>query len=137
MPAEAASTQEEPRGWYSYAVIRAVPRVERGEFINVGVLLFARTLRFLEARYELETARLQSLTQQPDIETLTRHLEVFRRIAAGDPDAGPMARMSQSERFHWLTSPSSTMIQTSEVHTGRCDDPAQALEDLMQRLVRT
>ena len=124
------------RHWYSYAVIRVVPEVERGEFINVGVILFARTLHFLEARIELDRERLRLLAPELDLEDLERHLEVFQGIAAGDPEAGPIAAMSQSERFHWLTSPSSTVIQTSDVHVGRCDDPAAALDDLMTRLVR-
>lgn len=136
MPAGAASTSSSTDRWYSYAVIRIVPQVDRGEFINAGVVLFARTQRFLEARIELDPKRLALLAPDPKVEEVQRHLEVFRRIAAGDPGGGPVARLSQSERFHWLTSPRSTVIQTSEVHVGRCDDPEVALEDLMTRLVR-
>ncbi len=126
-------------GWYSYAVLRVVPHVERGEFINVGVVLFARTLHFLEARIELDPARLSLLAPdvEPalDIDELKRHLEVLQRIAAGDASAGPIAEMSQSERFHWLTSPRSTVIQTSAVHVGYCEDPRAALDQLMTSLV--
>jgi hypothetical protein len=122
--------------WYSYAVVRVVPHVERGEFINAGVVLFARTKSFLEARIELDATRLNLLAPDASIEELQRHLDVFQRIAAGDPDAGSIAGMSQSERFHWLTSPRSTVIQTSPVHVGRCDDPEAALDDLLTRLVR-
>ena len=136
MLAGGASSSEEPGAWYTYAVVRVVPHVERGEFINVGVLLFARTLRFLEAHIELDAKRLSVLAPEADVEEVRRHLEVFERIAAGDPEAGPVAASSQSARFHWLTSPSSTVIQTSEVHVGRCEGPAEALEELMARLVR-
>ena len=136
MPEGAASSVAPQGAWYSYAVVRVVPQVERGEFVNAGVVLFARTLRFLEARIELDTARLKLLAPDVDIEDLQRHLDVYRRIAAGDPEAGPIAVLSQSERFHWLTSPRSTVIQTSEVHVGRCSDPSLALEDLLARLVR-
>ena len=136
MPTGEASQNSETGAWYTYSMVRVVPRVERGEFVNVGVLLFARTQHFLEARFELDPGRLRALAPDLDIGEVERHLEVFRRIAAGDPEAGPIAGLSQSERFHWLTSPSSTVIQTSEVHVGRCSDPSAALEDLMARLVR-
>jgi hypothetical protein len=112
-----------------------VPHVDRGEYVNVGVVLFARTLHYLEARIELDLARLKLLAPAADVEDVRRHLEVYRRIAAGEADAGPIAALSQSERFHWLTSPRSTVIQSSEVHVGRCEDPRVALEDLVSRLV--
>jgi hypothetical protein len=110
--------------------------VDRGEFINVGVVLFARTMHYLDARVELNPARLHLLAPDLDIEDVQRHLDVFRRIAAGDTDAGPIAQLSQSERFHWLTSPRSTVIQTSEVHEGRCHRPEEAIEELLVHLVR-
>jgi hypothetical protein len=122
--------------WYSYAVIRVVPRVERGEFMNVGIILFARTLGFLEARIEADEARLGAISLESDPQKLQNHLDTFQAIAAGEPAGGPIARLSQSERFHWLTSPRSTMIQTSPVHAGRCDDPAAVIEELMDELVR-
>ena len=136
MPAGGASASSSSGGWYSYAAIRVVPRVDRGEFINVGVVLFARTLHFLEARIEVDPERLRLLAPDLHLEDVKQHLDVFRRIASGEPGAGPIAALSQSERFHWLTSPRSTVIQTSEVHVGRCDDPHLALEDLMTKLVR-
>jgi hypothetical protein len=141
MPAGPGSTPPTTDGgWYSYAVLRVVPHVERGEFINVGIVLFARTLRFLEVRYELDEERLRLLAAGEkaalDIDELRRHLDVLRQIAAGDSSGGSMAGMSQSERFHWLTSPRSTVIQTSETHVGYCEDPEAAIEQLMSRLVR-
>lgn len=136
MPAGEPSSVPETGSWYTYAVLRAVPRVDRGEFINVGVVLFSRTARFLEARIDLDRERLRLLDPEVDADDVARHLEVIRRIAAGDPEAGPIARLNQSERFHWLTAPRSTVIQTSAIHVGRCDDPSAALDDLMERLVR-
>lgn len=136
MPATDSAATPTTDRWYSYAVVRIVPQVDRGEFINAGVVLFARTRRFLEARIELDTERLSLLAPDLNLEEIRRHLDVFQRIAAGDPEAGPVAKLSQSERFHWLTSPRSTVIQTSEVHIGQCDDPAVALNDLLARLVR-
>jgi hypothetical protein len=122
--------------WYSYAIVRVVPRVERGECINVGVILFARTRRFLEARIELDPERLRALAPAVDTELIARHLATFVAIGAGSPEGGPLAALPQSERFHWLTAPRSTMIQTSPVHIGRCADPNAALEDLLDDYVR-
>lgn len=122
--------------WYSYALIRVVPRVERGECINVGVVLFARTRRFLAARVELDHARLRALAPDADLPLIDRHLANFLAIGAGDPAGGPLAALPPSERFHWLTAPRSTIIQTSPVHIGRCEDPEAALADLLDRYVR-
>lgn len=121
---------------FQYAVVRVVPRVERGESLNAGVILLCRPRRFLAARVELDPARLRALA--PDVEpaTIRSHLEGIVRIARGDADAGPIAALTQGERFHWLVAPSSTVIQPSEVHTGLCDDPAQELDHLFERLVR-
>jgi len=116
--------------------VRVVPRVERGECINVGVVLFARTRRFLAARVELDRARLHALAPDADLTTIERHLGTFVAIAAGDPVGGPLAALPQSERFHWITAPRSTTIQTAPVHIGRCADPARALEDLLDAFVR-
>ncbi|HEY7270225.1 MAG TPA: DUF3037 domain-containing protein [Dehalococcoidia bacterium] len=113
-----------------------VPHVEREEFLNVGVVLFARELRFLEVRIDLDEARLRALSPSLDIDQVRGHLRAFESIARGDLAGGPIAGLSQSERFHWLTAPRSTVVQTSPVHPGRCTDPAQALEDLMTELVR-
>lgn len=127
---------DEAEAWYDYAVIRVVPVVERGEFVNAGIILRARTLNYLDVRIELDEARLLALAPDIDMAVIRSHLEVFDAIAAGDPKGGPIAAMNQSQRFHWLTTPRSTVIQTSPAHVGRCSDPEQALEDLMDALVR-
>jgi hypothetical protein len=121
---------------FQYAIIRVVPRVERGECLNAGVVLLCRPKRFLAARVVLDEARLRALAPEVDPPTIEEHLAAIERIAAGDPAAGPIARLGQGERFHWLVAPSSTVIQPSEVHTGLCEDPATELEHLMDRLVR-
>jgi hypothetical protein len=122
--------------WYSYAAIRLVPRVEREEFVNIGVVLFARESGFLEARFELDPGRLRALAPQVDLDVLERHLETFQAISAGDPRGGPVAALPAPERFHWLVAPRSTVIQLSPVHVGQADDPARALDDLVAELVR-
>jgi Protein of unknown function (DUF3037) len=122
--------------WYSYALVRVVPRVERGEYVNAGVVLFARQLDFLEARVELDAARLRALAPDADVELVERHLRGFEAVAAGSAEGGPVAALPPSERFHWLTSPRSTIIQTSPSHTGRAADPAAALDELLRRYVR-
>ncbi len=113
-----------------------MPRVERGESINVGVVIFARTRRYLAARVDLDRARLHALAPDADLATIERHLGTFVAITAGDPVGGPLAALPQSERFHWITAPRSTTIQTAPVHIGRCADPARALEDLLDAFVR-
>ena len=122
--------------WYSYAIIRVVPRVERGECVNAGVILFARTTGYLRARIELDTARLLAIAPEADIPTIERHLRQFSAIAEGASDSGPMAELPPSERFHWLTAPRSTVIQTSPVHMGTANDLDTALEDLLNDFVR-
>jgi hypothetical protein len=127
--------QEANGAWYSYAVIRVVPRVDREEFLNAGIILFARTKKYLEARVQVDEARLRALAPDLDVEGLKTHLATFQAVAEGRPDGGSIARQDQSERFHWLTAPRSTLIQTSPVHVGFCEDPKQAVDDLMQDLV--
>lgn len=127
---------EPARNQFQYAVIRVVPRVERGESLNAGVVLLCRQRRFLGAKVALDEARLRALAPDADPATILPHLAAIERIAAGDPAAGPMAKLTIGERFHWLVAPSSTVIQASEVHTGICDDPAAELEHLFERLVR-
>ena len=122
--------------WYSYAIIRVVPRVERGEFLNVGVVLFAREQEFLGARIETDPRRLLSLASNLDLGAVERHLATFQAITDGLPAGGPIAALPKPERFHWLVSPRSTMIQTSPVHVGRNADPERALEELMAEFVR-
>jgi hypothetical protein len=120
---------------FDYAVIRVVPRVEREEFVNAGVVLHAPTLGFLGCQIGLDHARLRALAPDADIAEIESHLEALRRVCAGDPDAGPIARLGRSERFHWLTAPRSTVVQVSPVHSGLCADPGQALAHLFQRHV--
>jgi hypothetical protein len=124
-----------PREVFQYAIIRVVPRVERGEYLNVGVVLLSRGHRFLGAKVALDEARLTAFAPGLDVAAVRGYLEAIERIAAGDPGAGPIARLGQAERFHWLVAPSSTVIQPSEVHTGLCDDPAAELEHLVATLV--
>src|SRR5947209_353846 len=120
---------------FDYAVVRVVPLVERGEFVNAGVILFCRTQRFLKARVEPDRHRLLALAPGLDMQNLDAHLEVIPRIAAGDLSAGPMSELPLAGRFHWLVAPRSTVVQVSPVHCGLCEDPDDALEDLMERLV--
>ena len=119
---------------FDYAVIRVVPRVEREEFVNAGVIVFCLERNFLAARVYVDDERLKALWPEIDVDLVQRHLEAFPRISAGDPSAGPIARLSLRERFHWLVSPRSTIIQVSPVHTGICESPEQALYRLFERL---
>ena len=129
------SQPEAARAPFAYAVIRVVPRVERGERLNAGIVLLCRPRRFLGAAIELDEARLRALDPGCDVDEVRAHLDLIRRIAAGDPDAGPLAALPQAERFHWLVAPSSTVIQPSDVHAGLTDDPSATLEHLVQTLV--
>jgi len=122
--------------WYSYAIVRVVPQVERGEFLNVGVVVFSRELDFLGARFVVDAQRLRSLAPGVDLSVVERHLNTFAAIAEGDQLGGPIAALPSPERFHWLVAPRSTMIQTSPVHVGRGDDGERALEDLLNEFVR-
>jgi hypothetical protein len=121
---------------YDYALIRVVPRVERGEFVNVGVVVSCKRGDFIEARIELDESRLRALDPGVDLEAVHAHLAAFAAICAGGEGAGPIGRLPARERFRWLTAPRSTMIQTSPVHTGRCPDPAAALARLLDTMVR-
>ena len=125
-----------PTSPFQYAIVRVIPRVERGECLNAGVVLFCRPRRFLAATVELDEARLRALAPDVDLVAVRGHLDALCRIAAGDPAAGPIAALPPSERFHWIVAPASTMIQCSPVHTGLTDDPARELERLLARLVR-
>jgi hypothetical protein len=120
---------------FAYAILRVVPSVERGERLNVGVILFCRQRRFLAARIGLDAERLAALAPAVEIADVEAHLEALARVAEGVEDAGPVAALPQSERFGWLVAPSSTVVQPSEVHTGLCRDPAQTLDALFARLV--
>ncbi len=122
---------------FQYLMLRVVPHVDRGEQINAGVVLYCRRRSFLAARVELDEGRLRALAPDVDPAPIRRQLDAFAAVAAGDADAGPVAALPQSERFGWLAAPSSTVVQPSPVHTGFCDDPAQRLEKLFGKLVRT
>ena len=124
------------RNLYDYAVIRIIPRVEREEFINAGVILSCPALDFLEAHIELDEQRLRALDATVDIAVIRNHLEAIKTVCAGGPESGPIGQLSKRERFHWLVAPRSTMIQTSSVHTGYCQDPASVLEHLVNAMVR-
>ena len=124
-----------PRSPFQYAMLRVVPRIERGECINAGVVLFARTLDYLGVAIALDEERLRALHPDVDPAAVAAQLRGLERIGAGDPAAGPIARLTPSQRFHWLVAPSSTSVQPSEVHTGLCDDPEATLQHLVARLV--
>jgi len=117
---------------FDYAILRVVPRVERQEFINAGVVAFCLEKRYLAARIHLNEDRLHALWPDADVAQAREHLEAVRRICEGDSGAGPIAKLSQRERFHWITSPRSTIIQPSPIHTGVCDEP----DGLLDRLAR-
>jgi hypothetical protein len=121
---------------FEYAILRVVPRVEREEFINAGVLLFCLARDFLAARVELDVDRLRALAPDVDVQLVRDHLDAFPRISAGDPDSGPIGKLPLKERWHWLVAPRSTIVQVSPVHTGLCGAPQLELERLMDQMVR-
>lgn len=122
-----------PASAYEYALIRVVPRVERGEFVNAGALLLCRQRRFLAARLRLNRALLQAMAPELDIEAVDQQLALIPAVCAGGRGAGPIGELPLYERFRWLTAPRSTIIQTSPVHMGLCDDPAAALERIFRQ----
>jgi hypothetical protein len=121
---------------YDYAIVRVVPRVERAEFVNAGVILSCPARDFLAARIALEEARLLALDPTVDLDAVRAHLASIPVICAGGAAAGPIGALTPRERFHWLVAPRSTIIQTSAVHTGRCTDPQATLEHLLDTMVR-
>ena len=122
---------------YNYAIIRVVPKVEREEFVNVGVIVSCPTRGFLEARILLDEQRLMALDATLDIESLRSHLATIPTICTGGKQAGPIGQLSQRERFYWLCAPRSTVIQVSPVHTGLCENPTAALEHVLDTMVRS
>jgi hypothetical protein len=122
---------------FQYAIWRVVPDVERGEAVNLGVVVYCRRRSFLAARAEVDAARLRALAPGLDVDALRRHVDGLVRVAAGDPEAGAIAALPQSERFGWLTAASSTIVQPSPIHTGVSDDPDGLLDRLFTRLVAT
>lgn len=123
------------RSSFDYAIVRVVPRVERGEFVNAGVIVFARARRFLAAKIALDAPRLHALAPWLDPHDVARHLDLLPRICAGDSSAGPIALLPLAERYHWLVAPRSAMIQTSPAHVGMCDDLPAVMDELMRRFV--
>lgn len=120
---------------FEYAVIRVVPRVEREEFINAGIVLYCRDQRFLGVMFSVDEGRLRSLCPLLDIEELKEHLKAFEQIAIGNKNAGPIAKLDLAGRFRWLTATRSTVVQASKVHPGLCDDAGEMLERLYNQLV--
>jgi Protein of unknown function (DUF3037) len=120
---------------YDYAVVRVVPKVDREEFINAGIIVSCPDLSFLEARIKLNEARLLALDQTVDLDLVRNHLATIPTICRGGAEAGSIGQLPQRQRFHWLVAPRSTVIQTSPVHTGRCGDPAAALDHLVATIV--
>lgn len=121
---------------FDYAVVRVVPRVDRGEFLNAGVIVFCSTRSYLESRIELDRARLQALAPSVDIAVVESYLEAIPKVCQGGGDAGSIGSLPQRARFHWLVAPRSTIIQTSAVHSGVHEDPQIALGNLFDKLVR-
>ena len=120
---------------FEYAVIRVVPLVEREEFINVGVILFSKKAKFLQCKYHLDKDRLAGFSSTIDLEEVEEHLGAFERICNGSANSGPIGKLDLPSRFRWLTATRSTIVQTSKVHTGFCDDLQQALEKIHAQLV--
>ena len=120
---------------YDYAVVRVVPKVDREEFINAGVIISCPDLSFLEARIKLDESRLLALDPNVDLDLVRNHLATIPIICRGGDAAGSIGQLPQRQRFHWLVAPRSTVIQTSPVHTGRCDDAAAALDHLLATMV--
>jgi hypothetical protein len=121
---------------YDYAIVRVVPKVEREEFVNVGVIVSCPDREFLAARIEMDEQRLLALDATVDVAAIRTHLATIPTICAGGAQAGPIGELTQRERFHWLVAPRSTTIQTSPVHTGRCENPAAVLDHLLETMVR-
>jgi hypothetical protein len=121
---------------YDYAIVRVVPRVERGEFVNAGIIMSCDVERYLRACIDLDEAALLALDAHADLVLIENTLATIPAICAGGADAGDIGRLSARERFHWLVAPRSTMVQTSPVHTGRCHDFGAALDHLMSTMVR-
>ena len=123
------------RHLYEYAVIRVMPRVEREEFFNVGVILYCKSKSFLKVRYEINEVKFQGFCSQMELEDLRGYLETFEKIALGGNDGGPIGKYATAERFRWLTATRSTVIQSSKIHPGLTLDPEAKLEQLFRELV--
>lgn len=125
------------RSTFDYAILRVVPRVERHEFVNAGVIVSCHLKKYLRARIELDEHRLRALDPDVDLDDVRRHLAAIPIVCAGGPEAGPVGALSERERWHWLVAPRSTILQTSPPHVGICEgDLDEALEHLMEKMVR-
>jgi len=126
-----------PMDWvdYDYAIVRIVPRVHCCAFVNAGVILHARTARFLSARVHLDRSHLVTLDASIDVDLIERYLNAYRQVCDGADGSGPIGQLPRSERFHWLTAPRSTVLQTSPVHGGRTRDPERTLDQLFTQYV--
>lgn len=122
---------------YDYAIVRVVPKVDREEFVNVGVIVVCQALDFLEARIELDEKRMTALDATLDLESVRAHLASIPLICAGGELAGPIGDLTPRQRFDWLIAPRSTVIQTSPAHSGTCKNPTRALEHLLEQMVRS
>lgn len=120
---------------FEYAVIRVVPKVEREEFFNVGVILYCAPKKFLQTKYEISEHRLRSFCEELEIASLRDNLSALERIALGKENSGPIGKLSLPERFRWLTATRSTIVQSSRVHPGLCTDPQETLDELFRKLV--
>ena len=120
---------------YEYAVVRVVPRVEREEFVNVGVILYCKSLRFLETKFHINNERIHAFSGAVDCDEISHHLNAFREISLALPGSGPIGALDAAARFRWLTATRSTVVQCSKVHPGFCEDAAVTLEALFQKLV--
>lgn len=120
---------------FEYAVIRIVPRVEREEFLNVGVILYSKELKYLQCIYTINKERMNAMCRDLDCNEVEEHLEAFEKICKGDNQGGPIAKLDLASRFRWLTATRSTIVQTSRVHPGFCEDPEQTLNKLHHQLV--
>lgn len=120
---------------FEYAVIRVVPKVEREEFMNIGVILYCKQSNFLQCRYKLDKERLRAFCAAPDIEEIEQHLHSFEKICIAAEDGGPVARLDIASRFRWLTATRSTVLQTSKAHPGFCTDANETLQALYLQLV--
>ena len=133
MPMPDSADQPRPQSHpYEYALIRVVPRVDREEFVNVGVILLCRTLRFLDLRLRVDEARLLALHPGVDLDQVRAHLALIPQVMAG---AGPFAGLDRAERFRWVAAPHSTTVQASPIHSGLCQDPVTALEQIFNKMV--
>ncbi|MES2558851.1 MAG: DUF3037 domain-containing protein [Bacteroidota bacterium] len=122
---------------FEYAIIRVLPRVERGEFVNTGVVVYCKKQSFLKAKIQLNEQRIKSLYEEADVEEINNHLKAFEQICLGNLEAGPIAALDVPSRFRWLTAKRSTVIQASEIHPGLCTDPQAVLEKLFEQMVLT